>query len=339
MGLTPAYNHKSTIFCPRSKKLYHNYIGIDISKYDFHVAVHGSKLTESFSNDKEGFKEFYTKYKEHLTQALVVLEVTGGHEIVLIDFLQKKDVAVHRANTRIVKSFIRSTGKLGKSDRIDSLGLARYGCERFQELGLYVPPSNSEKELLQLTKRKIELKQMLVQEKNRHKSPDNEFVKASCETVIKSLQDSIKQIEERIKILLEESGIIKEKVEILAKEIDGVGEATAIDLLNTMPELGKIDRRSIASLSGTAPHPYESGKKIGYRSTQGGREIVKPILFMAAMAAARSKGKLGEFYRSLIAKGKKPMVAITALMRKIIVIANAKIRDFEKSLNAKIASN
>ena len=97
-----------------------------------------------------------------------------------------------------------------------------------------------------------------------------------------------------------------------------------------MPELGTIDRRKIASLGGLAPHPNESGNKIGYRYTRGGRSDIKPVLFMAAMTAARSHSPLGEFYRKLVASGKKKMVALTALMRKILVIANAKIRDFYK---------
>lgn len=158
-----------------------------------------------------------------------------------------------------------------------------------------MPPSDTAKKLLQLTNHRRELKKRLVQEKNRSKAPED-------------------------------------KVGVLVSEIDGIGKTTAIDLLNTLPELGQIDRRAIASLSGTAPHPYESGQKIGYRSTRGGREHVKPILFMAAKTASRSKGQLGEFYRFLIAKGKKPMVAMTALMHKIIVMANAKIRDFEAKM-------
>lgn len=312
--------------------MYHNFIGIDVSKLDFHVAVHGSNTTKSFTNDKKGFSQFQHEYKKSLTQAFVVLETTGGYEMKLIEFIQTKKIAVHRANTRIVKSFIRSTGKLGKSDRIDSIGLARYGHERYQDLEIYVQPSDTAKELLQLTNRRRELKKMLVQEKNRYKAPDNKFIINSCITLIQSLEDSIKHIEQRTIEIVNANKQIKDKVDVLVNEIDGIGKTTAIDLLNTLPELGHIDRRAIASLSGTAPHPYESGQKIGYRSTRGGREYIKPILFMAAMTASRSKGKLGEFYRSLIARGKKPMVAMTALMRKIIVIANAKIRDFKNKI-------
>ena len=94
-----------------------------------------------------------------------------------------------------------------------------------------------------------------------------------------------------------------------------------------LPELGKINRKEIASLAGLAPHPNESGKKVGHRYTRGGRTDIKPVLFLAAMTAARSKSNLGDFYKKLVDAGKKKMVALTALMRKILVIANVRIRD------------
>lgn len=312
--------------------MYHNFIGADISKSDFHVGVHGMKITQSFDNNKVGFNKFFKTYKLELSNSLVVLETTGGYESQLIEFLQNKKIALHRANTCRVKNFIRSTGKLGKSDRIDALGLARYACERHEGLTLFEAPSIVQKELLQLGRRRRELKSILVQEKNRIQAPDNEFIKNSCTQIIQSLTEHIKQIGLRIKELIQADKTLQQKVELLSKEVKGIGETTAIDLLIHLPELGSLDRRKIASLSGVAPHPNESGKKIGYRSTKGGRQDIKPILFMAAMAAARSLGTLGEFYKSLIARGKKPLVALTALMRKIIVIANAKIRDFERNL-------
>ena len=143
-----------------------------------------------------------------LSNGLVILETTGGYEIELIEFLQHKKVAVHRANTRLVKNFI-----------------------------------------------------ILVQEKNRAQAPDNQFIKDSCIQIIQNLTDNIKQIETRIQEIIEKEKQLQQKVELLSKEIKGVGKITAIDLLINIPELGNLDRRKIASLSGVAPHPYESGKK------------------------------------------------------------------------------
>ena len=110
--------------------MYQNFIGIDISKKDYSVAVQGKKAVCFYPNTKEGFEAFYEVYKAILKTGLVALETTGGYELSLISYLQERAVAVHRANTRKVKYFIRSLGRLGKSDAIDALGLAAYGFER-----------------------------------------------------------------------------------------------------------------------------------------------------------------------------------------------------------------
>jgi transposase len=306
--------------------VYHKFIGIDIGKYDFYVAIYDNNKATKYCNSSAGFSKMYTDLSTELEQALVVLETTGGYETKLIDYFLSQGISVHRADTRKVKHFIRSTGRLGKSDTIDAIGLARYGKERHAELNLYQQIDTNAKNLLEITHRRSELKQMMVQEKNRLKAPNNISLKNSCQSHIDFLNTEILRIEKVQKELVALNKELSIKIELLKNEIDGIGERTAINLLSTLPELGSLNRRQIASLAGVAPHPYESGKKIGYRNTRGGREIVKPILFMAAMAASRSKGKLGEYYRALLARGKKPMVAMTALMRKIIVIANAKIK-------------
>lgn len=307
--------------------MYHNFIGIDISKNDFHVAVYGNNKVVIFENTPNGFKDFIRTNNQDLANSLVVLEATGGYEAALVKYLQDNQIAVHRANTRVVKSFIRSLSKLGKSDAIDAHGLARYAKERYAELKIHVQVSVIEKELFELANRHTELKRILVQEKNRLKSPDNQYCKVSNKILMQSLEVEIARIDTRQKQLIDENMELKNKIDILTKEVAGIGKITAIQLISTLPELGKLNRRQVASLAGVAPHPNESGKKIGYRMTRGGRIDIKPILFMAAMAAAKSKGKLGEFYKKLIATGKKPMVALVALMRKIVVIANAKLKE------------
>jgi transposase len=108
--------------------------------------------------------------------------------------------------------------------------------------------------------------------------------------------------------------------------IPGIGPVVSSMLLAYLPELGKLNRRQIASLCGLAPYPCESGQKIGYRKTRGGRQHVRSILFMAAISARRSNSPLKAYYENLISKGKKKMVALTALMRKILVIANARLK-------------
>lgn len=125
--------------------MYHNFIGIDVSKNEFHVAIHGNSNVKRFANTAIGFKAFKKANQPILADALVVLEATGGYEAALLKYLQDVKIAAHRANTRIVKSFIRSLAKLGKSDAIDAHGLARYAKEKHEELAIHVQISNAEK--------------------------------------------------------------------------------------------------------------------------------------------------------------------------------------------------
>jgi len=305
--------------------MYHFFIGIDIGKNTFVAALHGESKAQTYNNNTDGFNEFCKFYGNRLLKALVILETTGGYEVELINYLQEKKYAVHRANTRKVKNFIRSYGTLAKSDAMDALGLALYGSERHAKLELY--EENPHKMLLKLTQRRNDLKGMLVQEKNRLQAPDQKEFKKSFEAMIKAIKIQMAEIEKAIEKLCQTYTHFDELKKVL-KTIEGIGDITAIQLIALLPELGKIGRKQIASLAGVAPHPNESGKKIGYRSTKGGRYEVKPVLFIAAMTASRSNSNLGDFYKKLVNSGKKKMVALTALMRKILVIANARIRDY-----------
>lgn len=305
--------------------MYQHFIGIDISKNNFAAAIYGHNKSNLYPNDTEGFDLFYKDHKAYLKDGLVVLETTGGYELALICYLQNKTLSVHRANTRKVKHFIHSFGRQAKTDAIDARGLAHYGYERHASLELFKP--NSQQKLLKLVQRRIELKHMLVQEKNRRQAPDQRELINSFNVIIKAIEGEIISIDNEISVICKEDVDLNDKKKIL-KTIKGIGDVIAIELLALLPELGKINRKQIASLAGLAPHPNESGKKIGYRSTRGGRAEVKPILFMAAMTSCRTHSVGGIFYKKLIENGKKKMVALTALMRKILVIANAKLRDF-----------
>lgn len=311
--------------------MYHNFIGIDISKATFTVAQFGQQLSKNFENTNKGFREFYKEYKKSLPGGLVILETTGGYEMALTAYLLDRSIALHRADSRKVKYFIRSLGKEAKSDAIDATGLARYGYERHEKLDLFVMKTNHQAQLQQLVQRRLDLKQMLVQEKNRRQAPNQDkYITKCCGTLIRALEKQLDDLQKEIQALIEKVPEQKEKQKILEK-IDGIGTITSGSLLALLPELGKINRREIASLVGLAPHPYESGQMIGYRKTKGGRRDVRCILFMAAMTASQSKGRLGEYYRGMLNRGKKKMVALTALMRKIIVIANAKLSDWYKA--------
>lgn len=308
--------------------MYQNFIGIDISKNDFAVALHLAKETKIFPNNLQGFEAFVEYYSNVLNSALCVLETTGGYELNLLRYLRSRKIAIHRANTRKVKYFIRSFGVLGKSDAIDAKGLAKYGAER--SLSLEIFNENPRKILQKLVERRRDITQMLVQEKNRLQAPDQEELKESFAAIIRVLEEQKKIISDEIEAYCKLYSFLNKSRKII-ETVDGIGKVISAELIALLPELGQINRKKIASLAGVAPHPYESGNKVGYRPTRGGRERVKSILFMAALTASRSMSKLGDFYRNLVNKGKKKMVALVALMRKILIVANARLKEFYNS--------
>lgn len=307
--------------------MYQYNIGIDVGKDEFVVAIYPTKKTYSYSNQRQGFELFFEEHKPVLKEGLIVLENTGGYEYALLKFLEERTLAVHRASGRQIKNFIRSYGQYAKTDRIDAIAIARYSFERQTSLRLYQSVGDVYEKLHDYVARRLDLIQMLVQEKNRYKSPTGEHLKFPIKKHIEFLNEEIKALDEAISELASQDKSSLRKWKLL-QSIEGIGEKTAIFLLALLPELGDLNRKQIASLAGLAPHPRESGKFKGYSSTAyGGRRDLRSILFLSAMAAGRSKGKLGKWYQDLISKGKKKMVALVALMRRIIVIANAKIRD------------
>lgn len=311
---------------------YQNFIGIDIGKFNFVVGLHTNKKSQEYENNPKGIKAFLKDFKHELPSSLVVLETTGGYEMKLLLTLCDKLYTVHRANTRKVKSFIRSFGNVAKTDALDAKALAQYGYERQDQLDLYAPPPEEFVTLYELVQRRKDLKQMLVAEKNRIKAPKaSSYIKESCAFVIKTLTEHIKQLSQEIEELIEANTTLKKRQNILVT-IPGIGKGVSESLLALMPELGTLTRKQVASLAGVAPRANDSGKFKGYRHTGAGRDIIKPALFLAAMAARRSHSPLKAFYEKLIANGKKKMVALTALMRKIIVIANAKLKSLDLDL-------
>ena len=305
---------------------YHSFIGIDIGKHEFVTAVKDKKKAETFLNTEIGWSRFFKSYHVELRQALVVLETTGGYEQGILSFLVDRGITVHRADTRKVKSFMRSYGHKAKTDKIDAFGLAAYASERHSSLKLYESKESQQNKLKLLEERRQDLKQILVQEKNRVQAPLNQGVLEYITPVIDCLETQLASISEEIEKIIKSNQVLQKKEEVLLS-VPGIGKITAQSLLALLPELGHLDRKQIASLCGLAPHPKQSGTRTFYSRTSGGRTNLKPVLFMAAMGARRSKTTLRAFYEKLIESGKKKMVALTALMRKIIVIANARLRD------------
>jgi transposase len=305
--------------------------GCDVGAEEIVVFDSLNLQTRRIANDREALSGWAAGLP---AEAFVVCEATGGYEVRLLTALAAAGIQAHRADARKVKAFIRSLGTLAKTDTIDAKALARYGQERAADLARWQPPQAARAQLQAMVLTRRDLVADRTAYGNRLKAPGSDHVARHLEAVIACLEAQIADLDHQIKILIENTKELNDAADAL-RSITGIGAITAAALMALLPELGTTDRRRIASLAGLAPHPKQSGGSDAYRRIRGGRPEVKCVLFMAALSASRAQGPLADAYDRLVQKGKKRMVAVIAIMRKIVVIANARI----KKLNQKPSLN
>ncbi len=299
------------------------FIGCDVGKAEVVTFDSLTGRSRRLDNTAEALSDFMAGL-DHT--CLIVCENTGGYEAALLAAALAAGHPAHRADARKVKHFIRSFGTLGKTDRLDAKALAHYGQERHAQLTRWQAPDQHRDRLQVMVLTRQDLVGQRQACKNRLAAPGVEPVKAALEAVLACLATQIALIDHDIQALIQSEISLRTAAAAL-RTIGGFGPVVTAGLLGLMPELGRIGRRQAAALAGLAPHPDQSGQADRYRPTRGGRDAVRPLLFMAALAASRHTPEIKAFYDRLIANHKKPIVAITAVMRKLIVIANAVLRD------------
>ena len=238
---------------------------------------------------------------------------------------------IHRTTGLKFKIFKQDMGVQAKTDKIDAKLLSEYGSEMVfrKKVVLYKPRDTEIEDLKQIVEYLDQLKAIRASEKNKMQSPGLFQIKDEIQETIKMLDDRIATIEEKLRNHLEKTKELKRKLELLTA-YKGVGETTALSLLAYLPELGKEEHKKIAAIASVAPYDNSSGTKSKYKSTKGrGRPEVRRILFISALSAVRYNPKMKKFYESLIARGKRKMVALVACMRKMIIQLNAILRDGE----------
>ena len=295
-------------------------VGCDIGKKSFDVFLGGKHF--KFENEKNGIDKFILKCKSHEISR-VVLEPTGGYERNLLKNLIFQGFPVSVVNPIYVRNFARSKKDLAKTDKIDAKILSEYGEK--MDPKLYESKESYRFDLEELTNRRDNLVCIQKEENQRLEKEPSKIIVRSINDHLKYLEKSIKSIEVQIEALVKESA--KDIDEVLQSE-KGVGAQTSAILIGLLPELGRLDNRQIAKLAGLAPMANDSGSKFGNRSIRGGRERVRNAIYMASISALRSNLKVKDFYKRLRAQGKPTKVAIVAVMRKLIVILNSKMRLF-----------
>jgi len=299
------------------------FIGCDVGKAEIVVFDSRDKRIRSIPNRAENLAAFAQTLD---VDCFVVCEATGGHEQALLAAMVAAGIPCHRADARKVKAFIRSYGTLGKTDAIDATALHRYGEERHSSLIRWRTRDTWRDTHQTLILARQDLVATRVAYANRLGAPSDAAVRPFFEALLASLEGQIAAIEAAIRTLVDDNAPLKQAVTLLTGVV-GIGFKTASSLFALMPELGGLTGAQAGALGGLAPHPNQSGASEGYRRTKGGRPEVRKVLFMAAMSAARHHKTLRPFYERLIAKGKKKLVALVAVMRKLLVICNAVLRD------------
>jgi transposase len=299
------------------------FIGIDVSKdrLDGYVLP----MAEAFSaaRDAEGVSALVTRIRAW-APGLVVMEATGGFEQVVAGAVAGAGLPVVVVNPRQIRDFARAIGRLAKTDRIDAQVIALFAERVRPEVR---PLSDEQTRLLdELVTRRRQVIEMIVAEGNRARLLESRRLKKRIERHRSALQDELTEIEQELDETIRGTPIWREK-ENLLKSVPGVGDNLARTLIAELPELGTLDRRKIAALVGVAPFNRDSGSLRGRRTVWGGRATIRSALYMAALVASRHNPVIAAFYTRLCTAGKPKKLALTACMRKLLIILNAIVRD------------
>jgi transposase len=299
-----------------------HFVGIDVSKDKFDVAIYGEKGCTQATNNKKGITKLVKQMCVCKPQ-LIVVEATGGYEEALVLALFEAGLPVALVSPQRVRQYAKAKGLLAKTDPLDAQLLAEYG--KAIQPRLFVGKREERKKLSGLVGRRNQLNAMLQAEKNRLRGQSG-AIRSSLEKVIACLETQLQQMDQEIRTLLQQHTDLQAQEKLL-RTAKSIGAVTAATLLAELPELGQLDRQEVAALVGVAPMNSDTGKKRGYRKTKGGRPDVRRALYMATLTGIRYNPVLKPHYEQLRKRGKEKKVAITACMRKMLTILNAMMRD------------
>jgi transposase len=292
------------------------YAGLDIAKAS--LQLHLQSKSYDLPNTSEGCAQLI-KHLGAVPGIHVVCEATGGYERAVVAALHTARVPVSVLNPARVRQFARASGELAKTDPIDAAVLTAFG-QAFAPAPTE-PRTPVELKLAALVTRRVQLLELRVAEAQRAATCADPDLRQLFKPWLAQMEKQIAKVEALIEVLLKEQAPLAAQVRRL-DDIMGVGRLTAVMVLATLPELGQLNRRQAAALAGLCPYNRDSGQWAGKRCIRGGRAEVRRALYMAALTASRSNHLLQPFYDRLIAAGKPAKVALTAVMRKLVVLMN-----------------
>ena len=304
-------------------------IGVDISKDHLDAHRMSDGAIRRFTNDTVGHRAFmgWLGQTETAHDMRVVYEPTGPYHRAFERRLDVAGAALVKVNPRQARRFAEATGKLAKTDRMDAAMLARMGA--LLELEARPVRSPILNDLKDLHMAREALVKNRTAARNRAKNLTLAVLKRHNTEQLRQIERQMIAIEKAIMLLIKDNPDLAGRFDILVS-IPGVSAVTAFALLIDMPELGTLDQGQAASLAGLAPVARQSGAWTGRAFIRGGRANVRQALYMPALVAMRFNPDLKAKYDQLKAAGKPPKLAITAIMRKLIVLANTLLRQRRK---------
>jgi transposase len=299
------------------------YVGIDVAKERLDVHIRPAGEAFAVARDGEGLAMLATRLGA-LGPRLVVLEATGGFEVMVAAALAAAQLPLAVVNPRQIRDFARATGQLAKTDALDAAVIAHF-AEAVHPEPRPVPDEQA-RALGELVARRRQVVEMIGAESHRRRQLTQRRVLRRVDRHLAVLQEELSEIERELDGSIRGTPAWRENDDLL-KSVPGIGPAVARTLLAELPELGTLGRKQIAALVGVAPLNRDSGTMRGRRTTWGGRATVRTALYMAALVAARHNPVIAAFYQRLRTKGKPAKVALVACMHKLLLILNAILRD------------
>lgn len=298
------------------------HIGIDISKDTLSVSIDGKAL--ELANSRDGMRKLLAAIAKAGRPCHVCCEATGSYGELLIRTLLDADIPVSQVNPVLIKDYIRSYGRIAKTDRIDASFIARYAADRKP-----APMPKSALRLLELRETHRQLRHLVRLRANLLASIDKYLDPVSIKAVrshVAYFGREIRKLQARLLTEVKAAPALHAKYKALAA-IHSVGPATALTLLLDMPELGTLNRRQAAALAGLAPVHNDSGNFKGQRHIRRGRKAPRSVLYMAALTASFKNPALMPFYQQLRARGKHHQEALIAVARKLLVHINTTLKN------------
>lgn len=299
------------------------FVGIDVAKdrLDLHVLPSGESF--AVARDSDALEALVERLRA-LDPGLIVLEATGGFEIAVASALAAARLPLAVVNPRQIRDFARALGLLAKTDALDAKVIALF-AERVRPEARPLADAQT-RALGDLIARRRQIVVMMTAERNRRSRLTSRRMVKSVDRLLLALQKELSALEQELDDSIRGTPAWREAEDLL-KSVPGIGDITARSLLAELPELGSLDRKKIAALAGLAPFNRDSGSLRGRRTIRGGRSHVRTTLYMAAVVASQHNPVLKTFYQRLIQAGKPKKLALVAVMRKLLTILNAIMRD------------